>query len=45
MVLWNKLLHWYYRFQINRKTKKIQEFNEWIEKQKKYETPTIHKER
>ena len=44
-VLWYKLLHWYYRFQIDRKTKKIQEFNEWIEKQKKYETQTIHKER
>lgn len=36
-VLWHKLLHWYYRFQIDRKTKKIQEFNEWLEKQKKEE--------
>ena len=44
-ALWYRLLHWYYRFQIDRKTKKIQEFNEWIEKQKKYETKTIHKER
>lgn len=38
MNLWYKLLHWYYRFQVGRKTKKIQEFNEWLEKQKKEET-------
>lgn len=37
-ALWYKLLHWYYRFQIDRKTKKIQEFNEWMDKQKKEET-------
>ena len=37
MTLWHKLLHWYYRFQIYRKTKKIQDFNEWLEKQKKEE--------
>ena len=38
MTLWHKLLHWYYRFQIDWKTKKIQEFNEWLDKQKKEET-------
>lgn len=37
-VLWYKLLHLYYRLQIDRKTKKIQEFNEWMDKQKKEET-------
>lgn len=37
-ALWYKLLHCYYRFQIDRKTKKIQEFNEWVDKQKKEET-------
>lgn len=37
MTLWHKMLHWYYRFQIDRNTKKIQKFNEWLEKQKKEE--------
>lgn len=37
MTLWHKLLHWHYRSQIDRKTKKIQKFNEWLEKQKKEE--------
>ena len=38
MAIWHKLLHWHYRLRIDRKTKKIQEFNEWLEKQKKEET-------
>lgn len=38
MAIWHRILHWYYRFQINRKTKKIQEFNEWLERKKKEES-------
>ena len=38
MGLLHKLLHWYYRLQIDRKTKKIQKFNEWLDKQKKEES-------
>lgn len=38
MNLLYKILHWYYRLQIDWKTKKIQKFNEWLEKQKNEET-------